>query len=423
MIITNLKIISLSSKVEIYYLLLLIWKKMRYSFENSALREKTNAEKYTLREELFGTNDVMPVWVADMDIDTPDFVLDAVAERLKHPIMGYEEVPSTAFEAQIEWMKKEHGVSLELDDILYSHSVVASMSVAIEAFSEIGDKVIVQTPVYPPFFHSVLNSKRELLKNPLKQLESGSYTFDIDDLKSKIDENTKLLLLCSPHNPVGRVWRKDELEDILKLCLEHNIVVFSDEVHSDLVYKDHKHIPFASLSDEARKITVTAIGVGKTFNMAGFAISSVAIPNANLKKRFKEVYNRIHFAQGSTLSHVAFESAYRNGKEWVQELKNHLYKNYEMLEELCVKYPQYIKLTPIEATYLAWLDCRGMQLRDKKLREFFIKEAKLGLNAGISFGREGSGFMRLNFAVSTTQMHEVIKRLDEALSLKCQNKL
>ena len=390
-------------------------EKVSYDFSVSAPRENTNAEKYTLRKELFSTEDVMPAWVADMDIDTPDFVLEAVKKRLEHPVMGYEEVPESAFLAQIEWMKKEHGISFDLEDMFYSHSVVASMSVAIEAFSEIGEKIIVQTPVYPPFFHSVKRSKRKLLKNSLKQMEDGSYRFDIEDLKSKIDKDTKLLLLCSPHNPVGRVWKREELEEILELCLEHNIVVFADEIHSDLVYKPNKHIPFASLSDKARDITLTAIGVGKTFNMAGFAISSVAIPNENLRKRFKEVYDKNHFAQGSTLSHVAFEAAYKDGKVWLEDLKKHLENNFTLLENLCNSYPEFIKVTKVQATYLAWLDCRGMGLRDKDLREFFIKDAKLGLNAGISFGREGSGFMRLNFAVSSAKMLELIQRLENAL--------
>jgi len=391
-----------------------------YDFSTSACREETNAEKYALRRELFGTEDVEPLWVADMDIDTPDFVLEAVKKRLEHPIIGYEEVPKSAFMAQIDWMRREHNIEFNLEDMLYSHSVVASMNVAIEAFTQKGDKVIVQTPVYSPFFHSVLEHERELLKNPLKQTRDGKYVFDLDDLKSKIDEKTKLLLLCSPHNPVGRVWTKDELEEILKICIQHNIVVFSDEIHSDLVYKPNVHIPFASLSSEARDITVTAIGVGKTFNMAGFAMSSVAIPNKSLRDRFLKVYKRIHFAQGSLLSHVAFEAAYTEAKEWVEDLKVHLLKNYNMLEKLCIRFPNLVKLTPIEATYLAWLDCRGMGLRDKELRDFFINEAKLGLSAGLSFGREGSGFMRLNFAVSSSKMLELIKKLDKAFLLKCQ---
>jgi len=391
---------------------------MSYDFSTSTCRENTNAEKYTKREELFGTNDVMPVWVADMDIDTPDFVIDAVKQRLNHPIVGYEEVPKSAFEAQLKWLKKEHNIEFELKDMFYSHSVVASMSVAIEAFSNVGDKVIVQTPVYSPFFHLVINHDRVLLKNPLKLLDDGTYTFDIENLKAKIDKDTKLLLLCSPHNPVGRVWRREELEQILEVCLEHNIVVFSDEIHSDLVYAPNKHISFASLSKEARDITISAVGVGKTFNMAGFSMSSVAIANKDLRERFEKVYKNVHFADGNALSHVAFESAYKNGKNWLEDLKIHLYKNYTLLKEVCDKYPTLIKITPIQATYLAWLDCRGMNLSNKALREFFINEAHLGLNAGLSFGREGSGFMRLNFAISSAKMSQVLQMLDNALAKK-----
>ena len=396
-------------------------EKIIYDFTNSDCRKDTNAEKYTLREELFGTVDVNPVWVADMDIDTPDFVLDAVKARLEHKIMGYEEVPSSAWQAQINWMRDHHNIEIKEEELLYSHSVVASMSVCIDSFSEIGDKVIVQTPVYSPFFHSVMHHDRKLLKNPLKQIADGSYSFDLEDLKSKIDQDTKLLLLCSPHNPVGRVWRRDELEEILEICLKHNIVVFSDEVHSDLVYEPNMHIPFSSLSQEARDITITAIGVGKTFNMAGFAMSSVYIHNDELRKKFKKAYDQIHFAQGATLSHVGFESAYRNGSEWLEQLKVHLYFNYTLLKNLCEEFPELIKITPIEATYLAWLDCKGMGLNDKALRKFFIEEAKLGLNAGLSFGREGSGFMRLNFAVSSAKMSQIVLQLKSALNSREQN--
>jgi len=390
-------------------------KALKYNFSVASERENTNAEKYVLRKKLFGTDDVLPVWVADMDIDTPQCVLAAVKKRLEHPVMGYEEVPSSVFMAQIEWMQKEHGIDFHVEDMLYSHSVVASMHAAIEAFTKEGEGVIVQTPVYSPFFHTVLKLNRKLIKNSLQVNAEGQYSFDIEDLKLKIDENTKLLLLCSPHNPVGRVWHKEELEEILAICIEHNIVVFADEIHSDLVYKPYKHIPFASLSEEAKNITVTAIGVGKTFNMAGFAMSTVAIPNKELREQFKKAYDKVHFAQGSSLSHVAFETAYKEGKEWLEALKLHLYENYAMLSVLAKRYSQYIRVIPIEATYLAWIDCRGMGLKDKELRAFFIDEAKLGLNPGIGFGREGSGFMRLNFAVSSATMTEIVQRLEIAL--------
>jgi cystathionine beta-lyase len=386
-----------------------------FDFTTAAPREQSNAEKYTLREELFGTEDVLPAWVADMDINTPSFVLEAVKKRLEHPIIGYEEVPESAFLAQIAWMKKHHNVEFALEEIFYSHSVVASMAVAIEAFTQEGEGVIVQTPVYSPFFHTVQKLGRRLVKNALAMQEDGSYTFDIADLKAKITKDTKLLLLCSPHNPVGRVWKREELEAIADLCYERGVVVFADEIHSDLVYKPNRHTPFASLSPKARAISLSAIGVGKTFNMAGFAMSSVAVPDATLRKQFGSAYERVHFAQGSVLSHIAFEAAYKEGDAWLEALKVHLYKNYSDLCVMLEKYSECIKVTPIEGTYLAWLDCRGMGLRDKELRSWFVKEAKLGLNAGIAFGREGSGFMRLNFAVPSDTMREIIDRLQKAL--------
>ncbi|MGK0256030.1 MAG: cystathionine beta-lyase [Arcobacteraceae bacterium] len=386
-----------------------------YNFTKSAPREKTNAEKYTLRKKLFGTEDVLPIWVADMDIDTPSFVLEAIKKRLEHPILGYEVVPASAYGAQIQWMKDNHNVEFELDDMIYSHSVVASINVAIEAYTNEGDNIIVQTPVYPPFFQSIKRHNREVLENKLIIGEHGKYGFDLEDLKSKINSKTKMIILCSPHNPVGRVWSKEELTELCELCVENNIVVFADEIHSDLVYAPNKHISFSSLNEKAKNICVTAIGVGKTFNLAGVSMSTVNIANQELKEKFLKVYKQNHFADGSILSHVAFESAYTNGQEWLDELKIHLYKNYEMLKEVCEKYPNKVKLIPIEATYLAWIDCRDMKLSDHELKNFFVKVAKLGLNQGMTFGSNGSGFMRLNFAVSTQKMKEVILRLDTAL--------
>ena len=388
---------------------------MSYDFSRSASREKSNAEKYQLKEKLFHTTDLLPMWVADMDIDTPDFVIEAVQKRLEHPNFGYEEMPSSAFLAQIAWLKRHHDIVFKEEELLYSHSVVASMNVAIEAFSEVGDKIIVQSPVYPPFFKSVTQHNRKVLFNPLKKDASGEYRFDFDDLRSKIDKDTKLLLLCSPHNPLGRVWRREELLELADICLEHNIVVFSDEVHSDLVFAPNKHIPFASLSEAVRENTLTAFGVGKSFNLASFAISTVAISNKVLREKYQKVYDKIHFAQGTALGHVAFENAYMYGDVWLCELKEHLQKNIIMLEEVCKKHNDKISFIAPQGTYLAWLDCSNMHLHERELRDFFVKEAKLGLSAGISFSKEGSGYMRLNFAVSTEIMKEAMARLELAL--------
>lgn len=386
---------------------------MKYNFQTAASREETNAEKYTLREALFHTKDVLPAWVADMDIETPPCVLEAVQQRLQHPIIGYEEVPRSAFEAQKKWMEKRHGVSYNVEDMFYSHSVVASMQVAIRAFSEVGDEVIVQTPVYPPFFNAVKHLGRKVLKNPLKMDADGKWHFDLENLREKIISKTKLLLLCSPHNPVGRVWSKEELEALFAICKEHNIIVFSDEIHSDLVYKPHKHTPSVLIEGMSERV-ITAIGVGKTFNMAGFAMSSIVVPKS-LQEPFKKAYDDVHFAQGNVFSHVAFEAAYTFGEAWLEQLLEHLWQNYTQLFALCSRYSHLIRLTPLEATYLAWLDCTQMQLSNKELREFFVKECKLGLNAGVSFGLEGSGFMRLNFGVPYDTMTQILERLEKGL--------
>ncbi len=389
---------------------------MIYDFETTIDRTATNAEKYRLAKQLFGTEDVLPAWVADMDLPTPSFVLEAVDKRLKHPVFGYEEFPKDAIEAQIEWIHSRYRKRFQSEHFLYSHSVVASMSIFIQAFSKEGDEVIVQTPVYPPFFKQVSLNGRKVLKNPLQRDEEGHYRFDIKALRRSITPRTKLLLLCNPHNPVGRSWKEEELRALLELCLEHDILVFSDEIHCDLVFEPHRHTPFASLQG-AKQITVSAFGSGKSFNMAGFATSSIFIEERSLFERFKEVYDAVHFAQGNIFGHEGYKAAYSDkGAVWLKQLKAHLWHNYTKLSKALQPYAHRIRVTPLEATYLAWLDCTGMGLGDKELREWFIHKAKLGLNPGLSFGREGSGFMRLNFAVSSQSMDEILNRLTKALS-------
>lgn len=386
-------------------------------FDRVTDRASGNAEKYALRQTLFGTEDVLPMWVADMDIETPQCVRDAVIARAQHPVYGYEEMPQSAFDAQIGWMHRRHGVKLERDWMFYSHSVVASISTAIMAFTEPGEGVIVQPPVYPPFMKQVRRNHRTLQLNPLRRDADGVYRFDFEHLESIITPTTKLLLLCSPHNPVGRVWERDELETLLQICVRHGIIVFADEIHSDLVFAPYRHIPFASLGDAALTQCVSAMGPGKTFNLAGLAVSTVAIADETLRAQFEAVYEQIHFAQGTVFGHVAFEAAYREGEAWLEALTKHLGANAARLAALIARC-EHVAFIPPEGTYLAWLDCKKMGYdTDKKLREFFICEARLGLSPGISFGKEGSGFMRLNFAVPTPTMDVALSRLAAALSL------
>ena len=389
-----------------------------YDFNNAVDRNNSNAEKYRLKEKLFHTNDLLPMWVADMDIATPPFIFEDIQKRLTHPVLGYEEFPNSAKLAQKKWILESHGYDIDENNIIFSPSVVTSINVTIKALTQVDDEVIVQTPVYFPFMSSITNNKRKILKNPLKKTAGNDYTFDLDDLRSKITPKTKLLLLCSPHNPVGRVWEKQELQALADICIEHNIKVFADEIHSDLVFKGSKHIPFASLGKEAEDLTITAYGVGKTFNLAGIATSTVIIQNKKLREIFLEEYEAIHFAQGNILGHVAFESAYTKGKIWKEELLGHLEKNITLLEKMLQNHKNKILFKKPQGTYLAWLDCSLMNMNDKTLRQFLIKEAKLGLSPGITFGKEGSGYMRLNFAVPYSTMEKAVNQLDKALN-KC----
>jgi cystathionine beta-lyase len=375
-------------------------------------RSHTNAEKYLLREKLFGTNDVMPLWVADMDLATPLCVLDTIKERLNHPILGYEIMPNSAYEAQIQWFKEHHHFSMKREWLSYSPSVVASIGCAIRAFSDEGDEVIVMSPVYPPFFAQVKENHRRLVTHSLVQEPDGHYVFDKIRLRAQITPKTKILLLCSPHNPIGRTWSVNELTFLGELCLEHNIRIISDEIHCDIVYTSHT--PIASLSPALLDTTVTLLGTGKTFNMAGFCISTVCIANKEMRKHFESEQSKVHWGDGAVLSHTAFESAYRDGEIWYDELMEHLRANRDMIE-IWMQTQHTLQWNPPQATYLAWIDCRAMGLGDHKLREFFIREAGLGLSAGLSFGKEGSGFMRLNFAITSQKLAQALEKLSHAL--------
>jgi len=377
-------------------------------------RSESNAEKYTLRQKLFGLDTVQPMWVADMDIATPRCVLEAVANRLKHPVIGYEIMSDDAFEAQCKWMERHHGWQIDREWLSYSPSVVASIGCAIRAFSEVGDEVLVMSPIYPPFVSQVKENNRHVVLHSLEQNSEGEYCFDSELLQTQMTPKTKILLLCSPHNPVGRVWREDELKVLGALCLEQGIVIVSDEVHCDIVYEGNKHIPIASLSDELSECSVTLLGTGKTFNMAGFGISTVCIASEKLRALYEAQRRQVHFGDGAVLSHVAFEAAYTQGDEWHKALINHLHSNREMITKWTVLHPE-IRFVSPQGTYLAWLDCRALGFGDRELREFFIQEAGLGLSAGLSFGREGSGFMRLNFAVSAELLEGALKKISDAL--------
>ena len=386
----------------------------KYNFDEIIKRENTNSFKFDLRHKFFGTHDVYPMWVADMDFKTPSFVIDALKKRLEHEILAYSFQPEGFRTSVVNWMKKRHGWEIKPGWISYSPGVVPSLNIAVTAFTQPGDKVIVQPPVYFPFFQAVKNNNRILVDNPL-QLSKGRYFMDFDDLKKKIDSKTKLLLLCNPHNPAGNVWKKEELEELTDICIKNDILIISDEIHSDIVYKPNKHIPTASLSSETANQTITLMSPSKTFNIAGLFTSMVIISNPVLQKKFDKLFNDFHMSQGHIFGSIAHEAAYSKGEEWLEELLTYLKGNIDFLTEYLNNYIPEINVISPEATYLVWLDCRKLGLNKDELRTFFIEKAQLGLSEGAIFGTNGDGFQRINIACPRSIVEQSLQKLNKAV--------
>ncbi|MCW0483230.1 MalY/PatB family protein [Gaoshiqia sediminis] len=382
---------------------------MKYNFDEQVPREGTNSLKYDARLNFFGKEDVLPLWVADMDFKTPDFIINAIKERLNHEILGYTFRPDSYYEAIIHWMKERHGWTVEKEWISFSPGVVAGLTLAIETFSNPGDEVVVQPPVYFPFFDSVKSTGRQLLENPLT-LVDGRYTFDLDDLERKITPKTKLLLLCNPQNPGGMVWTKGELTALASLCMKHKILIISDEIHSDLIFEGHKHIPLPTLSDEIAQNCVVCMAPSKTFNVAGLTTSFVIIPNKRHFARYERTLRIPHLHMGNIFGTVALEAAYKHGADWVDQLVVYLEENYRFLETwLKENLPQVVPMKP-EATYLAWLDFSALVMADDELNSKLL-EAGVGMNRGVQFGTGGAGYMRINLGCTRAMLQQALERM------------
>jgi len=385
----------------------------KYNFDEIVLREGTNSIKYDALERFFGSKDVLPLWVADMDFKTPDFIVDAVKKRAEHEIYGYTFRGDSYYNSITGWMKRRHNWDIQKEWISFSPGVVAGLTFGIEAFSKPGDSVIVQPPVYFPFFDCVKGTKRKLIENPLK-IENGRYTFDFEDLKAKIDKKTKLLLLCNPQNPGGTVFSKEELTELAHICLENKIMIISDEIHSDLIFNGHKHIPFASLSDEIAQNCMVSMAPSKTFNVAGFASSIVIIPNKTKFARYERAIGVAHLYMGNIFGSVAMEAAYTHGDEWLNQMMVYLQENYKLLENFFkTKLPK-VKVMNPEATYLIWLDFREYGMKNAELMKFTIEKAKVGLNDGGRFGTGGDGWLRINIGCPRSVLAEALERLGKA---------
>jgi cystathionine beta-lyase len=387
---------------------------MAYDFDRTINRYQTASLKWDEADRLFGSSGILPMWVADMDFRVPRPVIEAIKRRAEHGIFGYTTRPASYYDAVIGWMKRRHNWEIRKEWICHSPGVVPALSMMVQAFTQPGEKILIQPPVYYPFATVVTNNGRELVYNRLIE-DGGTYRMDFMDLERKLSDGVKMLILCSPHNPVGRVWSKEELEQLGRLCLEYGVLVVSDEIHADLVYSGHRHIPFAVLSEELAQNSVICTAPSKTFNLAGLQTSNIIIPNETLRKTFTRIIDRNVLGLTNTFGVVATESAYREGDEWLDECLAYLEDNLAFLIRFVDSRIPTIKVIKPEGTYLVWLDCRSLGLEGKELKHLLRKKAKVALDDGSIFGPGGEGFVRINIACSRSVLEEGLHRIEQAL--------
>jgi len=383
-----------------------------YNFDELIDRTNTNCIKYDARLAFFGKADVMPLWVADMDFRTPDFIVEAIKRRAESDIYGYTFRGEGYNQSIVSWLKRRHHWDIKPEWISFSPGVVAGLTLAIEALSKPGDGVIIQPPVYFPFADSVKGTSREMIENPLR-LENGRYYFDLEDLKAKITPTTRLLLLSNPHNPGGMAWNKEELEALARICIDNKIIIISDEIHSDLVYQGKRHIPLAGISEEIAQNCVICMSPSKTFNCAGLTTSYLVIPNRRYFVAYERVMRLPHLHMGNIFGNVALEAAYTHGDEWLGQLMDYLQGNLLFLESFFKERMPQVKVMHPDATYLIWLDFSAYGLMDDLLNQTLI-DAGVGLNRGTQFGKQGKGFMRINIGCPRSVLKEALEKIEKA---------
>lgn len=386
---------------------------MKYCFDEIIDRTGTNSVKYDpeFLSEMFGSKDLLPMWVADMDFKCCDAIIEAIINRAKHGIYGYSERLSSYYDSIINWNKRRNNWDINKDWIVYTPGVVPAINYIIQAFCFPGDKVIIQNPVYYPFLNAILNNGCHPEFNKLI-LKDNRYVMDYDDLKNKVkDPKAKLLILCSPHNPVGRVWTKEELTELGKICIENDVLVVSDEIHSDLILRGNKHTPFASISQEFAQNSIICTAPSKTFNLAGLQTSNIIMPNKKIRTIFSQILEKNAVMFPNTFGIVATEAAYKHGEEWLEQLLEYLQGNVEFIEKYLEEKMPEIKMIKPEGTYLAWLDFRAITNDEKELEQKMRNEAKIALDEGYIFGDGGQCFERINFACPRSILKDALDRI------------
>lgn len=387
---------------------------MNYDFDTPIDRRGTSSVKWDNLDKSFGVDDILPMWVADMDFSCPKAIMDSIERRNSHGVFGYTTRPESLHESVVNWMKTRHEWDIKKEWLLYSPGVVTSLNLATMFFTEPGDSIIIQSPVYPPFYAAVENHDRIVASNSLVE-KDGSYSIDFEDLEKKMADGCKTMILCSPHNPVGRVWTRDELERIGALCEKYGVLLVSDEIHSDLIYPEYRHISIATISKYVEQNSITCIAPSKTFNIPGLSLSAVIIPNPELRARFQRAIDSVGISMSNVFGITAMEAAYTHGEEWLDSLIPYLKGNLIYLLEFFDRYIPEIKVVRPQGTYLVWLDCRGLNMDGETLHRFIAQEAGVGLVKGVDFGSEGEGFMRMNIACPRPTLEEGLERIHKAV--------
>ena len=385
---------------------------MKYNFDEAIDRRGTSSVKVDGVKNVWGRDDLMPMWVADMDFATPPFIIDAVRKRCEHPVLGYTEKPDSYYEAILNWVNPRYNMNAERKHINFVPGIVAGLGMALNCFTSPGDKVMIMPPVYGPFAWLNRLNDRNLVECPLKLID-GVYHIDVE-LFHKLRKGIRVLILCNPHNPGGVVWTHEELEMIADICADDNIIIFSDEIHADLTLPPHKHVPFATVNDKARYHSITFMAPSKTFNMPGVAASHTFIFNDMIREKFEKYLAANELNAGHVFVYPAVEAAYNEGSEWLEQCLEYIQQNIEYVDRYMKTNMPKIKVMIPQASFLLWLDCKELGMEQAELADFFADGAHLALNDGTMFGEEGRGYMRMNIGCPRATVEQAMKQLKAA---------
>ena len=387
---------------------------MKFNFDKIIDRTNNFSAKWSEMNKNFGTNNLLPMWVADMDFLTAPCVMEALKDRLEQGIFGYTTRPSSYNESIVNWLDNRFSWKINQEWLMFSPAVITSISLLIQNLTQKNDKIMIQEPVYSPFHSIVESDERSLVISPLVKLDDGSYVMDYEDIEAKI-KDVKVFILCNPHNPVGRVWTREELTRLGEICLKHNVLVISDEIHSDIILKNHKHTPFASISKEFSENTITCMAPTKTFNLAGLQSSFLVISNPYYYEVMDKAFSILDIKRNNAFSLVATEAAYNYGEDWLYELIKYIEDNVDFAIDYIKNYMPQLKVKKPEGTYLLWVDFSNLNVDKKDLKNALINKGRIALSDGSSFGIGGDGYYRINLACPRSMVLEGLKRIEFAI--------